>query len=85
MKFQKGHTYIVKSKTKFWYVVKQTGMKSWKALMVSHTDAMNWDSEFYEGNAQSLPAKLEVSEWRAFKDNQGFRSALFNVLKNGHF
>lgn len=84
MNFKKGHTYIVKGKTKFWYVVKQTGMKSWKAIMVSHVDAMSWDSEFYEGNGQSLWAKLEVSEFRAFTSNLAFRLALFNVLKYGH-
>ena len=85
MKFKSGYSYIVKGKTKYWYIVKQTGMKSWKALMISHVDAMAYSSEFYEGNGVSLPQKLEVTEYRAFKENRVFRQTLFNVLKYGDF
>ena len=84
-KFKSGHTYIVRGKTKFWYVVKQTGTKSWKALMVSHVDAMAFDSEFFYGNGVSLWQNLEVSEHKVFTTNATFRKALFNVLKYGKF
>ena len=87
MKFVKDFIYLVQVDNKHWYVVRQTGLKSWIALNVSH---LNVDSDrvYLRSNGVNLWKQMNPTSHRRFvnvpSEQKLYREALFNVLKYGN-
>jgi len=84
MSFKKDFTYVVKSGKGHWYIVKQTGMKSWVAMNFANARLPEYDLEVMTGNGKSLYAKLNPTVEESFLSNEPFRRTVFNVCKYGH-
>jgi len=94
-KFTRGMSYIFNGKLNKKYIIHQTGLKSWRAVMFTHTSGHDSDWEFnvLEGNATTLFEKLvQVTnsydgkfEVRAYNTDMGLRKDMFNILKFGRF
>lgn len=89
-KFIRGYTYIVGGhRRSFKYLVQQTGLKSWRAMVVSHVNP-TWELTLLEGNATTLHEKLqkmfaEDFECRRYNANSMLRKDMFNILQYGKF
>lgn len=86
-KLFKGSTYLVRS-VKYWYIVQQTGMKSWDALIFSHVSPET-TAKYLHGNSSSLVTLLqntahEVKFYRFTEDSE-LRRAMFEILKTGKY
>jgi hypothetical protein len=91
MSFKKGFTYLVQVGTYF-YIVQQTGHRTWAATVFTHVCPDQAVAEF-TGNGKALYEKLEQTCFiigqdfkpRAYVNNQNMRGDMFNVLKYGEF
>ena len=87
-KFNKGFTYLVKANGK-WYVVQQTSIKRWDALVFSHVlgDYNENKDVALHGNAMSLLSTFENIdpnyEVTGYGISRNMRQEMFNVLKYG--
>jgi|SaaInlStandDraft_4_1057021.scaffolds.fasta_scaffold02531_15 hypothetical protein len=86
MAFKKGNIYIIHSETMgHWYMVKQTGMKTWVAMNFTNIDIAN-DKEVFSGNGQALWAKLQPrNDWKRYFTNKLFRQGMYDILSYGYF
>ncbi|MCK5133652.1 MAG: hypothetical protein KAR40_16045 [Candidatus Sabulitectum sp.] len=90
-KFKKGYSYLVSSDYGRWYLVHQTGLKSWRAMIFTHVmmSESNWGDVVIEGNATSLHEKLrELANGKTFTvcahgRHKGLRRDMFDILKTG--
>lgn len=87
MKFIKGFTYLVRVQ-QTWYIVQQTGMKTWYATRFSHVTNKADPSVIESGNGQMLADILRRRAGDTFKVRQynthyTLREAMFNILKTG--
>lgn len=87
-KFQKGYTYLVQV-NKHWYVVNQTGMKSWNATVFTHW-CVNCAEVSLSGNSIALMQKLQALQGDETKitvlktfGTEHMRKYMFNILKTG--
>jgi len=95
MKFIKGYAYLARvgDTTRKWYLIQQSGMKSWEALLFSHI-SLNHEETFFHGNSETLYEKLAtehkknggedrvIEVWK-FNHNKDMRRAMFDILKTG--
>ena len=90
-KFTKGRTYIVCGNAPVKYLVQQTGLKSWRAMILTHvvSNDVGWGHAVVEGNATTLYQKLDslcgTIDVRGYSTHNTLRKALFNILKFGRF
>ena len=88
-KFNKGYSYLVSSDYGRWYIVHQTGLKSWRAMIFTHVIPEWHESVVIEGNATTLYEKLQdlcndrAFVARAYSANDRLRHAMFDILKTG--
>ena len=82
MKLVKGFTYLVKTE-RYWYIVQQTGQRSWDAIVFSHVTPFH-DEAYYHGNSSDLTGKMPVIlESYPYNSNTGMRKDMFSILKYG--
>ena len=84
---KKGYTYLIRV-GRIWYVVNQTGMKSWDAMAFTHW-CVNHKNVMVHGNSVSILEKLkeliptEDLEIVTTFNNAHLREKMFMVLKTG--
>jgi hypothetical protein len=73
--------------TNGWYLVHQTGLKSWKAMKFTNvaTDDSMWKGMVLEGNSSTLLEKMPIMDYRKYRSNMIMRQDMFNILKYGRF
>ena len=82
--FKLGYVYLTNYNFR-WYIVQQTGQKSWVALVFTGRVSYTHDV-FLKGNGASLYALMEKGEnfkCHKFSGNSLLRRAMFNILKTG--
>ncbi len=86
MRFQSGYIYIVKARNGYWYIVRQTAPKSWKALEFANLK-IHTDDVFHYSNGAKLWAQIEPQEFKKFLDikseHGAYRKTLFTLLRYG--
>ena len=84
--FKLGYTYIVRDpKRGLWYLVQQTGAKSWVATNFTHI-GLGYEDKVIKGNGGGLWRELSVSSSDKYvqtASQQLLRMKMFNVLKYG--
>ena len=94
--FKKGYTYIVRDKTRsLWYIVQQTGDKSWFATSFATIVGVGFEDRIIKGNGAKLYADLGANRFfsegfLAFRTNSDhyqtmFRKNMFTILRKGRF
>lgn len=86
MAFKKGYIYIIHSETMgHWYMVKQTGMKTWVAMNFTNIDIDN-TKEVFTANGQKLWIDLKPRvDFKKYTSNKTFRQGMFDILSYGYF
>ena len=78
-KFRAGFTYVAK-RGAYWYIIQQSGQRSWEAIVFSHVGVHN-DDAYLHGNATVLRTMFD--EVKMFNSNKHLRVAMFNILQTG--
>lgn len=84
MSFTKGYTYLAQKDSK-WYIVHQSGQRSWTATVFTHTVPVE-EEAILTGNGKDLPNKFgEKFTYRIGRDGEQarMRKDMFNILKWG--
>lgn len=87
-KFTSGYTYLIKHDSSRWYMVKQTGQRTWEAFMFSHVVDLREDyiPITLKGNSIALANefnKLGVTEVFSSDNTIEVRKAMFVILSKG--
>jgi len=87
-RFETNYVYIIRSANGYWYLVQQSGDKSWEAMVFGNL-GIHRDDVFRHGNGKSLLENLRPTDLRKWvnvpSENALVRKAQFNVLKYGRF
>jgi len=83
-KFLKGYDYLVKSTNGYWYIVRQTGQRSWYAMQFTNIETPHEDRLRF-GNSLVLWQSLNPQKFRKYTSNKSFRQGMFDILMNGKF
>ena len=87
-KFEKGYTYILKAKNGYWYMVRQTGQRSWYAMQFTSLECPMED-RIKTGNSialwETLTPTSEAETFRMYTSNKTFRRGMFDILMYGYF
>jgi len=84
MKFLKGYDYIVKGSKGYWYLVRQTGQRTWVAIQFTNVE-VPMEERIYFGNGIALWTELNPQQFRKYTSNKSFRQGMFDILMNGKF
>jgi len=88
-KFIKGKSYLVSSDHGRWYLVHQTGLKSWRAMLFTHMVEEWYGSVMVEGNATTLHERLSnmcndrTFVVKGYTTNSTMRKDMFSILQTG--
>jgi len=90
VKLRSGATYLIKVRDA-WYIVRQSGMKSWEAMIFSHCIPTYPNKAYLHGNAIGLLEEFKklngdkACDFVICTDNVQLRRAMFEILKTGTF
>ena len=87
-KFSRNCTYLCrKADGKKWYIVHQSGQRSWTATVFTHVQTLDDEDSVITMNGTALYSEFENGKIHAFYNNtphkKKMRELMFNILKWG--